>query len=63
MVKKAAWALPAQPSPSGSPSARSNRPARHTDEAVEELMRCSGTQFDPAVIEAFIIAHKKGNIE
>jgi putative nucleotidyltransferase with HDIG domain len=44
-------------------SARSYRPARSTDEALEELMKCSGTQFDPAVVEAFVIAHKKGNIE
>jgi two-component system cell cycle response regulator len=26
---------------------------RTTDEAIEELRRCSGTQFDPAVVQAF----------
>ncbi|MDH4231520.1 MAG: HD domain-containing protein [Nitrospirota bacterium] len=35
----------------------SDRPYRrkHTkEEAVREIMRCSGTQFDPAVVEAFL---------
>jgi HD-GYP domain-containing protein (c-di-GMP phosphodiesterase class II) len=34
----------------------SDRPYQHSlteDEALEELRRCAGTQFDPAVVEAF----------
>jgi HD-GYP domain-containing protein (c-di-GMP phosphodiesterase class II) len=31
---------------------RSYRAARSVDEALEELRRCAGTQFDPAVVEA-----------
>ncbi len=34
-------------------SYRANRPA---DEALAELQRCSGTQFDPAIVEAFSAA-------
>jgi two-component system, cell cycle response regulator len=36
---------------------RPYRPARTVDEAVEELRTCSGSQFDPAVVEAFVTAH------
>jgi putative nucleotidyltransferase with HDIG domain len=32
--------------------ARPYRPARSHDDAVAELRRCAGTQFDPAVVEA-----------
>lgn len=35
----------------------SNRPynvRKNYDEAVEELKRCSGTQFDPSIVEAFL---------
>ena len=28
------------------------RAARTVDEAIEELQRCAGTQFDPACVEA-----------
>ena len=35
---------------------RSYRKARPSDEAVEELRRCSGTDFDPAVVEALAAA-------
>jgi HD-GYP domain-containing protein (c-di-GMP phosphodiesterase class II) len=35
-------------------SERSYRGARTLEEAVEELHRCQGTQFDPAVVEAFV---------
>ncbi|HTS67794.1 MAG TPA: HD domain-containing phosphohydrolase, partial [Terriglobia bacterium] len=30
------------------------KPARSTEEAIAELYRCSGTQFDPVIVEAFI---------
>jgi HD-GYP domain-containing protein (c-di-GMP phosphodiesterase class II) len=33
---------------------RPYREARPVDEAVAELRRCSGTDFDPAVVEALI---------
>jgi diguanylate cyclase (GGDEF)-like protein len=36
--------------------ARPYRPARTPDEAVEELLACAGTQFDPAVVDAFLSA-------
>jgi HD-GYP domain-containing protein (c-di-GMP phosphodiesterase class II) len=36
-------------------SDRPYRQARSPDEAIEELARCSGTQFDPYVIEAFLV--------
>jgi diguanylate cyclase (GGDEF)-like protein/putative nucleotidyltransferase with HDIG domain len=35
-------------------SDRPYRAARSVDEAVEELQRCAGTQFDPVVIEALV---------
>ena len=31
--------------------------------AIAELKRCSGTQFDPEVVSAFIEAHKNGDFE
>ena len=33
---------------------RSYRAARTKKEAIEELQRCSGTQFDPGVVAAYI---------
>ncbi|OAT86712.1 diguanylate cyclase [Desulfotomaculum copahuensis] len=33
---------------------RPHQPARPWPEAVQELCRCAGTQFDPAVVEAFL---------
>ena len=35
---------------------RPYRPARPHHEAVQELRRCAGTQFDPRVVEAFLAA-------
>jgi HD-GYP domain-containing protein (c-di-GMP phosphodiesterase class II) len=34
-------------------SDRAHRPGRDHSEACAELVRCAGTQFDPAVVEAF----------
>lgn len=39
---------------------RPYRKGRSEDEAVEELKRCAGTQFDPAVVDAFLRARAKG---
>ena len=36
-------------------SDRPYRPARHREAAVDEILRCSGSQFDPEVVEAFVI--------
>lgn len=38
------------------------RPARSQEEAVEELKRCSGTQFDPQIVEAFLQALEEDRI-
>jgi putative nucleotidyltransferase with HDIG domain len=35
------------------------RPARSSAQAIEELKRCSGSQFDPKVVDAFLIALAK----
>jgi len=43
----------------------SNRPYRKKKEfesAIQEIKRCSGTQFDPIVVSAFLLAFEKGNI-
>jgi HD superfamily phosphohydrolase YqeK len=37
-------------------SARSYSAARPIEEAVEELLKCSGSQFDPVMVEAFLRA-------
>jgi len=37
-------------------SDRPHRPARGHEEACEELLRCAGTQFDAAVVAAFLAA-------
>jgi response regulator RpfG family c-di-GMP phosphodiesterase len=39
---------------------RPYRRGRSEDEAVDELLRCSGTQFDPEVVDAFLRAREKG---
>ena len=43
-------------------SDRPYRKALSVDEAVDELQRCSGTQFDPDISEAFIRVLKSGKI-
>ncbi|GAA0947846.1 HD-GYP domain-containing protein [Actinocorallia libanotica] len=40
-------------------STRSYRPARSVAEGVAELRRCSGTDFDPQMVEAFLRALEK----
>lgn len=42
-----------------------NRPYKKkktVEEAIQEIKRCSGTQFDPVVVGAFLLAYEKGNI-
>jgi putative nucleotidyltransferase with HDIG domain len=41
-------------------SDRAYRPRRPEEAAIEELLRCRGTQFDPEVVDAFIAARKRG---
>jgi HD-GYP domain-containing protein (c-di-GMP phosphodiesterase class II) len=40
-------------------STRSYRGARPNDEAIAELRKWSGTQFDPAFVDAFVAAIKR----
>ena len=35
-------------------SARPYRPARSMSEAIDEIQACAGTQFDPAIVRAFV---------
>lgn len=39
---------------------RAYRARRSEELALDELRRCSGTQFDPAVVEAFVSARERG---
>lgn len=41
---------------------RSYRKMRTIEEAVKEIKRCAGTQFDPIIVSAFLLAYEKGNI-
>jgi HD-GYP domain-containing protein (c-di-GMP phosphodiesterase class II) len=43
-------------------SPRPYRPALSSDEALDELDRCAGTQFDPAVVHAFLEAWATGAV-
>ena len=43
-------------------SDRPYRPRMKTEEAVSEVKRCEGAQFDPAVVKAFLAAYKKGTL-
>jgi HD-GYP domain-containing protein (c-di-GMP phosphodiesterase class II) len=40
-------------------STRSYRNARTVEEAIEEIQRCKGSQFDPAMVDALIKALEK----
>ena len=42
---------------------RAYRDRRDPEAAVEELRRCAGTQFDPAVVEAFVAAMEEGFLQ
>ena len=35
---------------------------KQIEEALQELKRCSGSQFDPVIVSAFLLAYEKGNI-
>jgi putative nucleotidyltransferase with HDIG domain len=41
---------------------RAYRKGKTAEDAVQELKRCSGSQFDPVIISAFLLAYEKGNI-
>lgn len=41
-------------------SDRPYRPRMKVEEAIAEVKRCEGTQFDPVVVKAFLSAYKKG---
>jgi HAMP domain-containing protein len=43
-------------------SERPYKPRRSREDAMAELARCSGTQFDPACVEAFL-GYLEGNVE
>lgn len=42
-------------------SERPHRPPMSKEEAINELKKCSGTQFDPEVVEAFLAVLEKKN--
>jgi HD-GYP domain-containing protein (c-di-GMP phosphodiesterase class II) len=43
-------------------SERAYRPALTVDEALDELVRCAGTQFDPTLAAAFVNGWRRGTI-
>jgi HD-GYP domain-containing protein (c-di-GMP phosphodiesterase class II) len=43
-------------------SDRPYRPARDHEDACRELLRCAGTQFDSAVVQAFVHASERRNV-
>jgi HD-GYP domain-containing protein (c-di-GMP phosphodiesterase class II) len=43
-------------------TARSYKKAEAAKSAMEELMRCAGTQFDPQIVDVFYHAYKKGKL-
>lgn len=44
-------------------SDRPYRKGRSLEKAIDEILRFSGTQFDPAVVEACLAAYKKGKLD
>jgi HD-GYP domain-containing protein (c-di-GMP phosphodiesterase class II) len=34
---------------------------RTSDQALAELRRCAGSQFDPVVVEAFVAVYREGS--
>ena len=44
-------------------SERPYRPALSSGEAIAELERCSGAQFDPEVVDVFVTAWRQGAFE
>ena len=44
-------------------SDRPYRPALSPGEAIAELERCSGAQFDPEVVDVFVTAWRQGAFE
>ena len=43
-------------------TSRPYRKKKSSEEAIQELKRCSGTQFDPIIVSAFLLSYEKGNI-
>ncbi|MCG3175808.1 MAG: hypothetical protein MOGMAGMI_00743 [Candidatus Omnitrophica bacterium] len=43
-------------------TARAYKEAMPNDKAFEELRRCSGSQFDPEIIDAFVSAYENGRL-
>jgi HD-GYP domain-containing protein (c-di-GMP phosphodiesterase class II) len=37
-----------------------SRTAKSSDEVVQELQRCRGSHFDPALVDAFLTLHGRG---
>ncbi|MDP2913000.1 MAG: HD domain-containing protein [Candidatus Omnitrophota bacterium] len=43
-------------------TSRPYRKHKNFEEAIQELKRCAGVQFDPIIVSAFLLAYEKGNI-
>ena len=41
---------------------RPYRKRQEVNDAIKELKKCSGTQFDPVIVSALILAYEKGNL-
>lgn len=44
-------------------SLRSYRAPRPVDDALDELVRCKGTHFDPELVEMFVLAIRRAGWE